>query len=251
MKEYPISEIFISPQGEGLYQGALMAFVRLAGCSVGKPYPKQMYKDDEDVTFSRALPIYTEMCTTYDGRTFACDTDYRVKERLTIDQIFDRIRHLENGPPGTDNYTRHVCLSGGEPFIHELDPFLEACKSRIVQLHVETSGTVSFNKAFPNKKEHSSRDLWITVSPKYNVLPEMISRANEIKLLVDRDFKVEKLPKGVYNHPLVFIQPINFEHEINSENLRLVMALQKKYPQWRVSLQLHKIISHFIGERVL
>src|SRR4051812_2738266 len=95
---YPISEIFTSPQGEGLYTGMMMTFIRLAGCSVGRPYPKEKYVvlphcefkcigGDPDMGHgpncayaksTHVLPIYTEQCTLYDGRTFACDTDYRV-----------------------------------------------------------------------------------------------------------------------------------------------------------------------------
>lgn len=249
-KQYPISEIFISPQGEGLYTGTLMAFVRLAGCPVGKPFPKEKYKPDNH-GFA-GLPIYTEMCTMYDGRTFPCDTDFRVKERLTVTEIFDRIRRLEKGPPGTDLYTRHLCLTGGEPFIHELDEIHEACKARLVRLHVETSGTIPFAKAFPKiKGSFDDHRIWITVSPKFKVLPEMIARSDEMKILVDKDFKVGNLPPGTYNHPLVYIQPVNFEHEVDRDNLRRVIELQKKYPMWRVSLQLHKILSDYIGERVL
>lgn len=261
MKRYPISEIFISPQGEGLYTGTLMAFVRLAGCPVGKPFPKDYYSvhrtELERAKRTDPLPIYTEMCTLYDGRTFPCDTDYRVKERLTVDQIFDRIRSLEKAPQGTDFYTRHVCLTGGEPFIHELDDIYDACRARIVKLHVETSGTVPLKKAFTRTSVYpvipraDDQSIWITVSPKLNVLPEMIYQAKEIKLLVDNNFKLENLPPGIYQHPLVYIQPVNFEHEINPDNLRRVIKLQKKYPMWRVSLQLHKVLSHYIGERVL
>src|SRR5271155_1867576 len=108
-KLYPIAEIFTSPQGEGQYCGTMMTFIRLAGCSVGKPFPKDRYYREQD-----PLPIYTEMCTLYDGRTFECDTDYRVKERLEVSQILDRI------PAEVD----HVCISGGEPFIHNLNPLV-------------------------------------------------------------------------------------------------------------------------------
>ncbi len=34
--KYPLAERFKAPQGEGLFTGTPMAFVRLVGCSVGK-----------------------------------------------------------------------------------------------------------------------------------------------------------------------------------------------------------------------
>lgn len=216
---YPVSEIFTSPQGEGLYCGTLMTFVRLAGCSVGKRFPKVYYD---------ALPVYTEQCTLYDGRNFACDTDYRVKERLPVDDIISRIE------------APHVCISGGEPLIHDLAPLVLAIQASGRHVHLETSGTIEWNMS----------GVWVTVSPKHRCLETMISRANEIKLLIDRDFDDMKVPIGCITHPLVYIHPVNYEHEVNGENLRLCLEWQKKYPNWRIGLQLHKAMSHYIKELV-
>lgn len=238
--QYPIAEFFISPQGEGQYCGAQMAFVRLAGCTVGKPFPKEMYK---------TLPIYTEMCTLYDGRTFACDTNYRSKEKISTANIFGRI----------PKDIKHICITGGEPFMHNLNPFVAWAIDRQMEVHIETSGTLPLVKAFPSRDTFPGiaipskyeQDVWITVSPKFGVLPEMIRRADEIKILIDKDFDPHKLPVSIIEHNRVYIQPVNFEHEINPENLKLVMKWQKEYPNWRVSLQLHKVLSHYLGERVL
>ena len=77
-QKYPISEIFTSPQGEGVYAGAMMTFIRLAGCTVGKPFPKEKYQSRKDpIEGAHNIPglaVYTEKCTLYDGREFACDT---------------------------------------------------------------------------------------------------------------------------------------------------------------------------------
>jgi 7-carboxy-7-deazaguanine synthase len=234
---YPISEVFTSPQGEGVYCGTYMSFIRLAGCSVGRRYPKQEYLEN-------ALPIYTEMCTTYDGRTFQCDTDYRRKSILSLDQIMEEV------PRGI----RHVCITGGEPFIHELSPLVAAIEQRGAKAHIETSGTVPLCRAFSpiedDKENPYSKDVWITVSPKHGILDEMVHRADEIKLLVDDDFDIKAVPASVRHHPVVYIQPINFENTINQRNLKTCMALQKIHPNWRVSLQLHKVLSHYLGELV-
>lgn len=251
---FPISEIFTSVQGEGVYCGTMMTFIRLAGCTVGKPFNKERYEvefkprseglttmvDKARLNMGR-LPIYTEQCTLYDGRKFACDTDYRVKTRMTTEVI---MAHIPKN-------IRHICISGGEPFMHNLDELYMSIPDSTM-LHIETSGTIPIKTAFVDNWDITGdrNFLWITVSPKYGILPEMIERANEIKLLVDEHFDPDKLPKGVLDHEAVFIQPINFEHTVNPANVKLCMEWQKKFPQFRVSLQLHKVLEYFINERV-
>lgn len=241
--KYPISEIFTSPQGEGMYTGMMMTFIRLSGCSVGKPYPKEMYRKTEtrlgtvlgDVSFTEpsALPIYTEQCTLYDGRTFACDTDYRVHERLEIEDIIKQI---------PDNIS-HVVITGGEPLIHDLNPLIEALKPRWV--HIETSGT-KLLKLLP----HLTGNVWLTVSPKFPLLDAMVDMADEIKLLIDKDFDCSELPASIKEHSRVYIQPVNGEFNVSKENLARCMEIQKANPQFILSLQLHKILSDYVGEIV-
>lgn len=241
MKEYPIAEVFTSPQGEGQYTGTMMTFVRLAGCTVGKRYPKEMYRNSEigqaGHLDDKLLPIYTEMCTLYDGRTFPCDTDYQKHEKLTVDQILDRV------PKDVER----ICITGGEPLMHDLSSLiLEAIDGRNFTVHIETSGTIKpmYWKLLIDES------IWLTVSPKFGVLDEMVSMAGEIKLLVDESFDWSKVPDSIKNHPLVYLQPINAEHTVNAENLKRVMDIQKDNPQYRVSLQLHKVLEHYIQERV-
>lgn len=250
--KYPISEIFTSPQGEGIYTGFMMTFIRLSGCSVGKPYPKDMYKaksgpsdpecevhnyhmGDGKCSCATKLPIYTEQCTLYDGRTFACDTDYRVHARLDIDHILVQI----------PKDIKHVVITGGEPLIHDLNPLLLALVNSGRVVHLETSGT-KLLKVDPEVKLH----LWITVSPKFPLLDAMVVMADEIKLLVDKDFSWDTVPDSIKKHKRVYIQPVNGEFHVDKANLQLCMDIQKANPQVILSLQLHKILSDYVGETV-
>lgn len=232
-KEYPISEIFTSPQGEGVYTGQMTTFIRLAGCTVGKPFPREQYHIPEGRP--GYLPIYTEKCTTWDGREFPCDTDYRTKFRLPASDIAKRVQ------------VRNVCITGGEPLMHDLDELMFCL--RTFSVHIETSGTVAIESSISNSGLRAMP--WVTVSPKKGLLPNMVKRADEIKILVDEHFKWDDLPEDVQNHDNLFLQPINFEHTIRSENVRLVMDLQKAHPNVRISLQLHKVLEMITQERVL
>jgi organic radical activating enzyme len=231
-RKYPIAEIFTSPQGEGLYSGTMMTFIRLAGCSVGQKITSEMELRNK----FGPLPVYTEMCTTWDGREFACDTDFRTKATMTMDEI------LSNVPSDVER----VCLTGGEPLNFPLTEFIGRCDGAAKIIHIETSGTVSFKKAFP---EFTTADLigdsilgyiWITVSPKKGCTEEMYGLANEVKFLVDEHFDPAKIPDVAKHKELIWIQPINFENKINWENMQRCLDLQKKYPNWRISNQSHK-----------
>jgi 7-carboxy-7-deazaguanine synthase len=231
MKKFPISETFDSIQGEGIYTGTRMFFIRFAGCSVGKKF-----KEEERKNFGQ-LSVYQEKCTTYDGREFSCDTDFRTKDVLTSEQLIDRI------PKGVE----HVCLTGGEPLNQPLAEFIDFLSDLGFMVHIETSGTVSFTEKYPNYSEQDSLSnpdggwLWLTVSPKMGVLDEMIGIADEIKLLVDDHFDVSKIPEDILDHKLVWIQPINTEFSVDRKNLDKCIQLLKEHPSWRLSTQMHKI----------
>ena len=232
----PIAETFLSPQGEGLHSGTLMLFVRIAGCSVGKRMTLE-----ESVQFAKLenspLAIYRETCTIWDGRKMACDTDFRTKEVLTVDEILARV------PDGVE----HICITGGEPLNYDLTELLMKARQKWLDCHIETSGTVPIEKAYPDFNAidllNESLDgwIWVTVSPKFGCLPEMIDLASELKFLVDGDFDPAKIPEAAKHKNLVFLQPINYEYSVHLGNLQRCLSLQKQFPHWRISSQAHKI----------
>lgn len=247
MKQYPISEMFEEVQGEGFFTGVLMQFIRLAGCNVGKPFPKEEYKTIKDpiegVHDIPGLPIYTEQCTLYDGRQFACDTDYRRKEMVDTWEIIKRVRK--------DVY--HVCITGGEPLIHNIGELISEFNFS-KKIHVETSGT---------RDHYLAPHVWVTVSPKKDCLLSMIKRANEIKILVDETFdpyipilalekdtveKVNLLDLAKEKH--VYLHPVNYETSVNPKNLQLCRMWQKRFPQFILGLQLHKAMTDILIELV-
>jgi len=220
---YPISELFVSPQGEGRFTGTLMQFIRFAGCSVGKPY-----KPDEHVG---DFPIYYEKCTAYDGRTFTCDTDFRVKERLTVPKILEW---------ATSHNVGFILLTGGEPLMRDVAPLVRALKKQGFDIHVETSGTIrpDLNQSFWKALD------WICVSPKKGFWDQYADMgiANEFKLLVDEHFEWENIPKSIQRKPnKICLSPINDTGSINDANLQRCLALQREHTEVRVTQQMHKI----------
>lgn len=209
---YPVVEKFKAPQGEGLYTGTPMAFIRLQGCSVGKT-----------------------ICHN-------CDTDFKDIYTWKGGGQFDEhaLRFW------VDNY-RHVCVTGGEPFDHELEALVQALANDGVKTHIETSGT----RPFPEWLEpHMAlrEDVHICVSPKPGWNPRWISAADEVKIIVGGLGSGEGWPTLEYavewadNGQLVYLQPVNKKHEPDKLTLSHALELVDTYPQLRLSVQLHKYI---------
>lgn len=244
MKKYGVAETFTSWQGEGLYTGTRMHFIRFSGCSVGKKLtdeerekflaledPSHQYKGTQ-------LPMYREKCTLYDGREFCCDTNFQTAKAMTVKEIMAEI------PDGV----KHICLTGGEPLDRDLSELLDYIGEETdYKVHIETSGTVSMKKAWPlfspefNNMGEETDWVWLTVSPKKNVLPEMVEMANEIKLLVDESFSLDKVPLTILGHELVWLQPVNYEWDVNQENVKRCLTILEQFPNWRLSMQMHKL----------
>lgn len=201
-----------------------MHFVRVAGCTVGKhPGTDSVAYEMGDGKF----PILKTnnpawLCHTYDGRPFWCDTDFGLRERLSIQDLLN------------DTWEHHICLTGGEPLNYDLTEFILRASHKGIAVHIETSGTVDWTT--------SVVPAWITVSPKQGVLDSMIMRANEVKLLVDAEWSIDKVPPSIMEHPLVWIQPINDELDVDFNNVRRCLDVLKEMPKWRLSVQVHKLI---------
>jgi 7-carboxy-7-deazaguanine synthase len=222
--------------------GTPMHFIRLAGCSVGKLLRRAQIDDPpgtklhEEVA-AGPIPILQTgapawICHTYDGRPFWCDTDFNKYEDVGIDTLI------------SDTHEEHICITGGEPLIHWNKGLLELIKhanSFRKMVHIETSGTI-LPAELANGRGMGDRHVWISVSPKVGVNPNMLNLADEIKLLVDSEFKIENLPVGLVESHRVYLQPINNENSLNLDNIQLCMKLLEEYPQWKLSVQLHKVL---------
>jgi 7-carboxy-7-deazaguanine synthase len=231
-KVLPVAEIFESIQGEGTYVGTPMLFLRLAGCNVGKPAKALKVEGPFPLLHTGREAM---ACTTFDGRIFPCDTDYALKEKIHIDDIIHRL--MGNG-------MKHVCVTGGEPFLHSdlLEELFYELSIRDITMHVETSGTIM---PTPIAGLICS-GYWVTCAPKLFALSTMIERADELKLLVDEHFDVFKLTPEMLNHHNVFLCPINsveMGQGQNNDNVKRCLDLLKTFPHWRLSVQLHKFFN--------
>jgi organic radical activating enzyme len=236
--KYPVAERFIAPQGEGLWTGAPMAFVRLVGCSVGK-----------------------KICT-------ACDTDF---DRMLPDMGGGLYDPEEIVAFAGDH---RLCLTGGEPLDRDIRPILDAAAAAGVFVHVETSGTVRpwwldsdmnvgaegrhfvaycEREAMLGTDDEDVRDvpLWITVSPKPGFRDDMIDIADELKVIhgglgdgpgwpsVEQ---AQEWAETLRKRKPVYLQPRNDVFHVNGPNLQAALREVVARPPLRLSVQLHKFI---------
>lgn len=222
----PIAEIFHSIQGEGVWTGAPMLFVRLAGCNVGKYTGGKELVALTDADQNRMVLGQHSQCETVDGRRFCCDTNYHRSQELSPEEALEGL------------WEKHVCITGGEPFLHKgghLESLIAACHGRGTKVHIETSGTLPM--------ENPTRGYtWITCSPKTGFLKGNTSVIDEWKFVIGPDYDEGKILETVTNSLApVYIQPVNTIETIYRSHLNLCQELQRKHPEWRISVQLHKL----------
>ena len=202
-----LSERFKSFQGEGIYTGVPMAFMRTVGCSVGK-----------------------RVC-------HYCDTDFDKVYRWQGGGEYSNQELAEWAKPLT-----HVCITGGEPFdqgaalVQLVDRLL--AHDRIV--HIETSGTVP-------RPEGLDPMTLLTVCPKPGWLPTLVRGAHEVKVIVPglgNGPGWPELEDALRWHSMnipVFLQPRNEKRGINQENLALCQSLCLTHG-FGLSVQTHKLL---------
>jgi organic radical activating enzyme len=191
----PLVEVFYSLQGEGLRTGQATVFVRLAGCNLACDF---------------------------------CDTDFRVRETRAEEALVEEIARIGGG-------CRWVCLTGGEPTLHDLQSLCDRLHERGYRLQVETNGS----RPRPQwKLDH------ITVSPKQpqggRLDPWYEENADEFKYVVDGAADVLRAVEGARSHGrTAWVQP----NALNPQAVSLCIDAVQTYPDLlRLSLQTHKLL---------
>lgn len=90
---------------------------------------------------------------------------------------------------------------------------------------------------------------FVTVSPKrdgqYYISEDALSKMNEMKLVVDKDFdfatcyKMERLVDATGRAPTLWLSPEYNDLQLNTK--RILVFLQD-HPRWRLNLQTHKFV---------
>src|SRR6266550_1290580 len=124
--------------------------------------------------------------------------------------------------------TDFVGCTGGEPLLQLDAPLVNALHTAGFAIAVETNGT---------QLPPAGLD-WITVSPKAEA-PVVLTSGDELKLVYPQDdARPERFVGLEFRH--FFLQPMDGPDR--ERNTALAVAYCLAHPQWRLSLQTHKLL---------
>lgn len=148
-----------------------------------------------------------------------CDTMHNDGHMMSVDQVLERVLEFP---------ARHVILTGGEPSLFVDHDFVQTLKSRGLVVHMETNGT----NELPDNID------WVTFSPKEN---HVLKKADELKVVyLGQDMSIW----NDFDAKVKYVQPCTMADETETKkNIERTVEFVKANPDWRLSVQLHKLIS--------
>lgn len=215
---YVVKEIFYTLQGEGENTGRPAVFCRFSGCNLWTG--READRDKAvcqfcDTDFVGVGP---------DGGKFASAQALADAVLAAWPQVRDGRAH--GGRP-------LVVCTGGEPLLQLDSDAVDALHARGFEVAVETNGT----QTPPPGLDH------ICVSPKADA-PLVLTRGDELKLVYPQrhpDAQPERFAALDFRH--FFLQPLDaVDVEATTANTRAALDYCLTHPQWRLSLQTHKLL---------
>lgn len=203
---YLVKEVFYTLQGEGAQAGRPAVFLRFSGCNLWTGRERH-----------RAQAV----CQF-------CDTDFVGGDRYsTASDLAAAVRSAWAG--GWEGRVRpYVVCTGGEPLLQLDGELVDALHSVGFEIGVETNGT---------RPRVDGLD-WVCVSPKARA-PLVLTRGDELKLVFPQAGLLPPAVEGLeFDH--LFLQPMDGPSV--AENTMAAVEYCLAHPQWRLSIQTHKVI---------
>ncbi len=208
---YAVKEIFYTLQGEGANAGRPAVFCRFAGCNLWT---------GREADRARAVCQF-------------CDTDFVGTDGPgggSFSTAADLARAVRAAWPATTAASAKplVVCTGGEPLLQLDESAIAALHAEGFEVAVETNGT---------QPAPAGLD-WICVSPKAGA-PLVLTAGQELKLVFpQRGAEPERFREMAFEH--FFLQPMDGADRARNTTLAVDYCLA--HPEWRLSLQTHKML---------
>ena len=210
---YSVKEIFYTLQGEGYHAGRPAVFCRFSGCNLWT---------------GREQDRAEAVCKFCDTDFFGIGPDGG--KFSTAAGLAQQVASHWPAPTSSLQSPAYVVCTGGEPLLQLDADLVEAFHARGFEVAVETNGT-----------QDAPRGLdWICVSPKADAALRLIN-GDELKLVypqIEPSAQPECFEHLDFRH--FSLQPMDGPHL--AENTRRAVEYCLAHPQWRLSLQTHKLL---------
>ena len=205
-KVYKIKEVHLTWQGEGHHTGRPAVFVRFTGCNLWS---------------GREADRHQAVCQFCD--TNFIGTDGHLGGTYSSEELTNLISQLwqrQDRP--------YVVFTGGEPLLQLDQELIAACKKKNFIAAIETNGTLLPPAGID----------WICMSPKAHT-DIVLTAGDEIKIVYpQQDLDPEDFIEFDFDH--FYLQPLAGIH--TDENTVLCQDYIDSHPQWKLSIQTHKIL---------
>ena len=207
---YSVKELFFTLQGEGAQTGRAAVFCRFTGCNLWTGR-------EED----RAKAACTFCDTDFIGTDGPGGGRFKDAEALARRIRSEWDQNARGGRP-------YVVFTGGEPALQLDEPLVQWCHELGIEVAIETNGT----RPLPQGID------WICVSPKPRSTV-IQTTGQELKFVYPQpELKPEDFAEWTFEH--WFLQPMDGPNL--QENVQAATQYCMHHPQWRLSLQTHKLI---------
>lgn len=207
---YQVKEIFYTLQGEGANTGRAAVLCRFSGCNLWT---------GREADRARAVCQF-------------CDTDFAGTDGpnggafATAAELAQAV--AAQWPENQAGVSRLVVCTGGEPLLQLDEAAVQAFHAQGFTVAVETNGT----KPAPPGLD------WLCVSPKAG--GELVLRSGHELKLVFPQAGITPQDFATLDFQHFFLQPMD-GHE-RERNTQLALRYCLEHPQWRLSLQTHKLL---------
>jgi 7-carboxy-7-deazaguanine synthase len=211
-KTYAVKEIFYTLQGEGAHAGRAAVFCRFAGCNLWS---------------GREVDRADAVCRFCDTEFVGTDGDGGGKFGDAAD-LAAACAKVAGAALQVAGYPLLVVLTGGEPMLQVDEAIIAALHEAGFEIAIETNGTLAVPRTID----------WICVSPKAGA--DLVQTSgDELKLVYPQAALMpETLPDLTFTNR--YLQPMAGPN--GAENTQSAITYCQAHPQWRLSLQTHKIV---------
>ena len=205
---YAVKETFLTLQGEGVQSGRRAVFLRFAGCNLWS---------------GREQDRAAAQCNF-------CDTDFVGTDGEGGGKFggADSLAAHVEAYWGASRDGRLVVITGGEPMLQLDDALVAALHERGFRVAAESNGTLAATPGID----------WLCISPKAGT--EVVQRRGDELKLVWPQAGIDPAAVEHWDFAHFLVQPMDCADRQGAMEAAIALAMER--PNWRLSLQAHKVV---------